>query len=379
MLSFGPHVRGDVLAFVNGSTLFVIDAKTGRELSSHRLPGAVGAAPAVAQDMVFVPLASGRIEGFPLGDSRIDWGYMSGGRIFQAPTIVGDRVVWTTDRGQLFAAYANAGGVTYKFQGAGTLVGPAAWLEMPAEAAADGPNTPNAESTPPRARLFIASSEGYLYALDAERGVVAWRSSVGMTISRPATAVAGRVYVGSAEPMLHAFDAETGDEVWAVEGVDEFVAASATRVYGVGPLGELFVIDAASGEVLSRWPASEHLTPVANHETDRMFFVSESGLVQAFHEVGADKPFRHGAAASAPEGAATTEPAGEPDPPQAEEPATEPAEDDPFAADARAADEPEAEDPAATDDPFAAPETPADGETAPADDVPADDDPFADF
>ncbi|MGL4513976.1 MAG: PQQ-binding-like beta-propeller repeat protein [Lacipirellulaceae bacterium] len=386
--TFGPDVHGDHVAIANGLTLYLLDTKSGKQLATHRLPGAVGGAPAVADKLVFVPLVSGRVEGFPIGESRIDWSYASSGRLFDTPAIAGNRVVWTTDRGTLFAAHADASGAAYKFDGAGRLLGPAAWLKMPPEAPADATPAPNAPPVSQKTRLFIPSNEGVVYALDAERGAMAWRASVGSSINFPAVAVAGRVYVGSEEPTLHAFDAATGEELWAVPGVDEFVAASAERVYAVGPSGELSVIDAASGAPVARWPSADHLTPVANHETDRLYFLSDAGLLQCFHELAADKPYRHSAEVKTAEPDETPEDGAEAAAETEAEESPDAFEGDPFAApaadtaEAPAADEPPA--PAAEDDPFAAEGDDAGdddkgGEEAPSDAPAAEDDPFADF
>jgi hypothetical protein len=124
------------------------------------------------------------------------------------------------------------------------------------------------------------------------------------------------------------------------------------------------VLDAKSGVPLGSLRTSPETTAIVNPTTDRLYLVSETGLVQCLHEVGADKPTIHTAPAAPAEGDAAdpavsaeegAEPA-EPGQPAAGSPFDEPADDaspfggddtaDPFGGGA----EPEAE--PAADDPF---------------------------
>src|SRR5688572_30732346 len=69
--SLGPAANDKFVALVNGSTLFVLDRADGRPVIMRPVGGAPGAAPALTEKYVFVPLVNGRIEGYPLGEQTL--------------------------------------------------------------------------------------------------------------------------------------------------------------------------------------------------------------------------------------------------------------------------------------------------------------------
>jgi outer membrane protein assembly factor BamB len=89
-----------------------------------------------------------------------------------------------------------------------------------------------------------------LYALDAATGAVLWNTpDIGGGITSPAVA-GGRVYVGAGES-LYALDAVTGAPVWTapIDTLFSSPAVSGGRVYvGAGP--DVYAVDAASGQIL---------------------------------------------------------------------------------------------------------------------------------
>ena len=60
--SLGPAVNEQYVALVNGSTLYVLDRSDGRPVITRTVSGAPGAAPALGEKYVFVPLVNGRID-----------------------------------------------------------------------------------------------------------------------------------------------------------------------------------------------------------------------------------------------------------------------------------------------------------------------------
>ena len=55
----------------------------------------------------------------------------------------------------------------------------------------------------------------------------------------------------------------------------------------------LVVLDAATGRVLGTMPNDEKTMALVNDQTDRIYLVSADGMVQCFHEIGADKVTYH--------------------------------------------------------------------------------------
>ncbi len=271
---YGPAAYGDKVALVSGTVLYVLQSDNGKEIFNKRIDGAPGGSPVLSNDYVFVPIVNGRVEAYPVGKKQnlFKWTFSSSGNIFSDPIIAEDKVVWCTSAGYLYAAYSDGKGISYRFDSTGQLIPPA---------------------TVHNDTIMVAGSNGNVYALDANRGKQSWRSSVGEGISLPALSVAGMLYVGTEGNTLHALSAETGDQKWVVSGLDQVVSVSEKHVYAVNQRSDVAIIDSETGDVIGYWNGNERLLPVENSISDRLYFVSQDGLVQCFHEIGADEPYFH--------------------------------------------------------------------------------------
>ena len=74
----------------------------------------------------------------------------------------------------------------------------------------------------------------------------------------------------------------------------QFVAAGKTRVYATDRIGRLQVLSAANGALLDAIPTENVWTKLINADTDRVYLVSETGLIQCLREVEQLKPLMHG-------------------------------------------------------------------------------------
>ncbi|MEO1496618.1 MAG: PQQ-binding-like beta-propeller repeat protein [Planctomycetota bacterium] len=352
--SLGPAISdtrdGVRVCLTNGSNVYKIDANTGAVLKVVSTPGAPGAPPAIAGKRMFVPLVDGRVIGAPLTEETlISWNYKSVGEIFASPVPVKDSVLWTTSQGFLYAASAD-GSVRYRFRGAAPLVGPPAVDEV----------------------AYLPTTTGLLYAIDPENGRQLWRASVGDDVQMPAVVAAGVAYVGSTAPALHAYDAADGRPLWSIDGVNQFVSSSGDRVYAVGPDGRLAMVNIASEGGEARWISRLNARAITNTESDRLYLVSDSGLIQCLHEESLTSARRHdGAPAPQADNDAKNETTEEPreSDPFEDDADEQPIDDDPFADEPNDAED----DPFATDDSIDEPEDDGFGDFG-ADE----DDPFAD-
>jgi outer membrane protein assembly factor BamB len=328
--SLGPTANDQFVALVNGSTLYVLDRNDGKPILVRRVGGAPGAAPAVARSYVFVPLVAGRIEGYPLNERKLTpWYYQSHGRTMVAPLATGDSIVWSTDTGNMYVGNSNDLRVRFRLETRSPIVAPPGYHQP---------------------YVYAATTSGELFAMHEITGVRRWKYATGFPVTRTPAVLEQRVFVTSDEPSLHCVDENTGSIVWESPGVVQFAAASKTRVYGVDDFGALVLLDAATGAVIARTRSDNSISALVNDQTDRIYLVSDSGLVQCLHELGSKQPLRHNpppakdekpaatapaAAATAPPAATEAEPAADAAAPPAEEPAMEeePAETPPAADD----------------------------------------------
>lgn len=335
-IAAGPDVRGDRVAVVIGSTVFVLDAETGEELLVQETEGAPGGAAALGDKFVYVAQASNRLVGYPYDTENTNsFTVASPGRLQGTPVVSETRVLWPTQRGELYAAPAAGGSAIYRFEASTPLSGPPSLFE----------NT-----------LIFATYEGMVHSLHTERGRTIWRTSVSGSVSQPVSIAAGLVFIATDSPTLVALKAATGQQQWAVDGLKGVVSVSEGRVYAMAPNGGLGILDRESGRPVGSLPISKQLAPVVNTQSDRLYLISETGLLQCLREEGLKSPYLHAGteAAETPEAPAAPSPVETPDEsgesgfdvPADEPPAAgDPFSDDPFSEEGSAGDDPFGGDP----------------------------------
>lgn len=285
--SLGPAVNQQLAALVNGSTLYVLDRANGRPLLEQRVGGAPGAGPVLTRRYAFVPLVTGRMEAYAIdGQGNAPWFYQSFGRMLVTPLATSHGVVWTTDAGNLYLAQSSKPAVRYRLETASEFLAPPAHRGH---------------------MVYAISIRGELYAVDERTGSRRWKYATGYPTDRAPAVVGDRVFVTSEQPALHCVDADTGLGHWETEGVAQFAAASDKYVYGVGPFGDIVVLDLATGAPVGRIATGGNCAALVNQQTDRLYLMTDAGVVQCFHEVGRREPLYHesptAAAAETPEAA----------------------------------------------------------------------------
>jgi len=269
----GPAADDRYVAIISGSRLFVLDREDGHLLWSKTVGSAPAAAPALGEDYAFVALIDGRVEGYPLNDpEQRNWYFQSTGRIFYGPSTSGDVFSWPTDRGYLYVARAEPPEVLYR-------------LETNTQITA-----PPAKSSP---YLYVATSDGYVYCIHEMSGDERWQYSTGFSVSNAPAIIEDRLYVASSEPALHAIESDTGLPVWNAPGIPQFVAQGEKNVYGIDTFGRVLIIDKESGKQVATFETSNNTQGLVNNKTDRIFLVTDDGLVQCLHEIGISEPIRY--------------------------------------------------------------------------------------
>ncbi|MDZ4658076.1 MAG: PQQ-binding-like beta-propeller repeat protein [Bythopirellula sp.] len=268
-IAAGPAANDKYVALVSGAELYVLDRMTGKFLWSRKLGSAPAAAPALSDKYAYASFLNGRIEGYQLDDHLANpWYSQSIGRIFHSPTASGQVVTWPTDRGYLYVGNANEPRVMYRIETATTATAPPSALHQ---------------------LLYVTSADGHIYAFDELNGNEVWRYSMGYVGTNRPAVVGDRLYAASNEPMLHAVDAKTGEPLWAIPGITQFVAQGLKHVYGLDDLGRLVIVDVETGKYIDTLPGSNYHA-VFNEQSDRVFLVTDRGLVQSLHEIGAVEP-----------------------------------------------------------------------------------------
>jgi outer membrane protein assembly factor BamB len=333
--SFAPAANQYYVAVVNGSFLYVLNRVNGKLLWQTQLQGAPGAAAALSEDRVYVPMVDGMVTSYLLEPAkdpleelgmtreqmelspedkkaleaerreaiRLSQEYVpplsckSYGRAFVQPLVTGrtedaEYVAWPTDRGFMFVGYIsqleNHFAIRYRLEtGAGIAARPA---YSPA----------NPKILPDSGLIYAASRDGYVYAITEKGGESLWRFSTADPIVEPAIVIGETVYAVTQPGALHCLDAKSGTEKWWTYQVAQFVAASKDRVYALDKLNRILVLSAASGARLDVIPAEGFDLVMRNSQTDRIYLATSAGLIQCLHEVELPEPIVHVQAPQAP-------------------------------------------------------------------------------
>lgn len=336
-----PAGCDNYVSVLNGSTLFVLSSTNGEILWQRRVSGVPGAGAAVTEEYVFAPMVNGAIESYTLADGKASpWIYKSIGRALVQPSAGFDSLAWPTDRGHLYVASSSARAIRYRLESQETVTA------RPTFATAD--------------RLIAPTVDGYLYCLNPSRqvGNIWWKYSTGETLTQSPLAIGDTVYTISDDDNLYAISVMDGQLRWKTSGVKRLLTLSGERLYVVGEVGRLTILDTATGSRIAVIPLDEFDLQVTNPLTDRIYYGTKMGVLQCLREIGHPWPTLHTELTGAkpkPKPKATPA-AGKPEPG-----------DDPFAAPGKPAA------PGADDDPFAAPAQPG---AAPKPAAGGDDDPF---
>jgi hypothetical protein len=334
--SLAATACGDLVATINGSTLFVMNRYTGDILYQTVVDGAPGGGPALSTKRAFVPMVSGMIQSYrlePITDAakelgkidpratdmseeekkeaakkaeeerreniriRQDYipplGCSSTGRALVAPVVtVQNRdeefVTWGTDRGYLYVGRVdrrgeNAFQAKYRLGTNGVFNSPPAYLPPDPKVLGDS------------GVIFAGSTDGYVYALLERSGDQLWKFATSEPVIDSPVVIGDRVYATTELGGIFCLNAKTGKAIWWAPEILHFVAAGKQRIYAADKLGRLRILDAGNGATLETLPTSTMPIKISNGQTDRIYLATEGGTIQCLREVEQPAPIVHNA------------------------------------------------------------------------------------
>jgi outer membrane protein assembly factor BamB len=256
---------------LSGSSLYVVNRANGEIMWQKQVSGAPGAGPGVTATHAFVPLVSGKVEGYDLekGRKQTPWNYQSSGRVLNPPMTTELSVSWTTERGYFYVADPSAGGIRYRLETRDAIHSrPASWSP----------------------HVYACSSDGYVYAVEETKGRIVWKFPVGEAIYEQPVAINGYVFVVTEFGGMYSFNSADGAPRWHTPGVKQFVAASPTRVYVRNSVGDLAILDINSGALLGKMSLAGISKVLTNGRSDRIYLVDKGCVVQCLHEAALVQP-----------------------------------------------------------------------------------------
>ena len=269
-ISMAPGVNDDLLAVINGSTLYVVDRKNGKLKYERQLVGAPGAGPALSKKFLYVGMVDGLLQGFNLEETReLPFVYKSTGRILVQPIVTQESLGWTTDKGYFYVADANEAKVRFRIETQGEINSrPAHWSPY----------------------IYACSHDGYVYAVNEVTGKTAWKFSSGQPIEKQPTVVGDFVYITPDLGGMFCLNGKTGEELWLAPGITDFCSVGPGKIYTVDHLNRLTTLDQKTGSRLDTLPLADIRFKVINQQTDRIYLAGQNGVIQCLHDAGQTTP-----------------------------------------------------------------------------------------
>jgi outer membrane protein assembly factor BamB len=231
-----------------------VNARNGKLLWNHPLPGRTETSPLVYRDKVLVGCECGDILALDAKTGRTEWTVPSDGPVKGGVALHEGIAYIGNYAGQFFAIDASSGDVKWQAESQGLSFGRAGrFYSTPAVAFG---------------RVYAGNIDGRIYSFVAETGELAWSQSTGGYVyAGPAVADAPgtppTVYIGSVDQRFRALDAKTGAVRWErhVGGPVLGAASVVGDVVYVGVIGDnrgTYGFDVKSGKQVFESPLGEY-------------------------------------------------------------------------------------------------------------------------
>jgi len=275
------------VAVINGSTLYMLDRADGHVLWEKQTAHPPGAAPALSDELVFIPMIDGHMDVYYIKEpKRPAASYQSNGRCLVQPVVFRDAVAWPTDKANVYVGNSEVPGVRFRITSKDIInATPTSIRSAPTFRAGPG-------NTPPL--IFFASSDGYVYSAETLKGGIINRFSAGEPISQTPVAVDDQVYVVTDNGTLFCAGADDGQERWFVPGIKSLLAANFDRLYCLDRNNRVVGIDANTGSPLGGVNVGSVDYSFLNTQSDRIYVGTSGGVLICLHESRQHYPLVHG-------------------------------------------------------------------------------------
>jgi outer membrane protein assembly factor BamB len=267
----GSAINSEAVFVISGSNLYRLNRDDGSQLWSIRLPEAPNAAPAADEERVVVSTGDGRMYVYDATTHELQWFYQMSTTVSMPAVLVEQWIACASEDGMLCVFQVGSRNPTF-WESKAPLGAPLrAWQRS----------------------VLVPSRDYHLYSVDIRSTADLWRYSAGSEINDPVAVIGDELFLTPEGSGIHKLDAKTGARTWSYPRVDEFMAASAKRVYTTDRYGRLVILDRAVGRLLGMWDQHEFDFHVRNESNDRLYFVTKTGLVVCLHEKESKEPLLH--------------------------------------------------------------------------------------
>jgi len=151
----------------------------------------------------------------------------------------------------------------------------------------------NLDNDTSRFLTVVGSASGLVFAYDSKTSETRWWQTVGSPISNRLTTVRDRIYVPCMDNSFYCLDSKQGDVLWSSPGIASFIAASPDWLYVRNTSGELVRVNPQDGAQTTLFSLKAYKDVYNNNENDRIYLITNTGLILCLHEMEREQPVRH--------------------------------------------------------------------------------------
>lgn len=215
-------------------SLYAVDYRTGRISWSYATKDRVRGAPRIAHDHVFFGSDDGKVYALGVASGRFMWSYDMSAPVRSRPFVTNELVIVGSESGEII--------------GLG-LSGNRKWSYRTKRGVISSPHVDVNEGI-----VYVGSTDGNLYAIDATNGYNSWRFRTNGPIVSSPIEHKGYVYFGSADGNFYCLNAQTSRERWKFTCEKPIVSSPIVHrnsVYFGGTDEYFYCLDADTGK--ERW------------------------------------------------------------------------------------------------------------------------------
>jgi outer membrane protein assembly factor BamB len=186
--------------------------------------GKVFSSPAICNGVAYVGSEDHSLYAVDVQTGKPLWEFITGGAINSSPAVYKNIVYFGSFDGFYYALNASTGKLVWKFKTAGErkLGAKGLWAMTPKDQYMEDQfdfflSSPVLDLNDKALTVYFGSSDGNLYALNADNGEQKWAFKTNGIIRTSPALYKGKIYIGSWDSFLYALDAATGKLQWKFE------------------------------------------------------------------------------------------------------------------------------------------------------------------
>jgi hypothetical protein len=149
------------------------------------------------------------------------------------------------------------------------------------------------ENKESRFMAIVGTSSGDVFAYDSQNAKLYWWQTIGSPVSGRPTVVKDKIYIPGFDRNLTCLNVEDGEIQWQTYGLESFIAASPSKIYARNYSNEFVAVDQESGSQTTLFSLKPYERIYYNHLNDRIYLVTQNGLIQCLHETELNEPVWH--------------------------------------------------------------------------------------